>query len=168
MSEFAGERVLVVGLGSSGEAAGRVLRRLGALPVVIDKAVNPARGDAAESLRSDGIEVRLGVDVPDDLPEFDLVVASPGVPDSAEVLAASREAGLTVISELELGYRLFESHSIVAVTGTNGKTTTTRMMAEMLDRPGRRAIPCGNIGTPLVSLYGSVGDEDVLVIEVSS
>lgn len=168
MSEFEEKRVLVVGLGSSGEAAARVLLRLGAKTVVIDRAASPTRGGEASSLESAGIEVRLGIDVPDDLATFDLVVASPGVPNGAPVLAEARSAGLRVVSELELGYGLLSEHTMVAVTGTNGKTTTTRLTAEMLDRPGRRAIPCGNIGTPIVSLAGEIDPEDMLVVEVSS
>jgi UDP-N-acetylmuramoylalanine--D-glutamate ligase len=168
MSEFEGMKILVVGLGSSGEAAARVLTGLGALPVVVDSSGTPSHAGDAEALRSLGVEVRLGVSVPDDMDGFDLVVASPGVPDRAPVLTEARKGGLRVISELELGYRLLEHNTFVAVTGTNGKTTTTRMIAEMLDRPGRRAVPCGNIGTPLVGLHGQVGPDDVLVCEVSS
>ncbi len=168
MSEFEDCSVLVVGLGSSGQAAAKVLAGMGARVVAIDSSRTPAAAPEAGAMEACGIEVRLGQEVPGDLDVFDLVVASPGVPDGARVMRESRAAGLAVISELELGYRLLEGNEIVAVTGTNGKTTTTRMIAEMLDRPRRRAVPCGNIGTPLVSLYGQVGPADVLVCEVSS
>lgn len=168
MIDLAGKRVLVVGLGSSGEAAARVLLELGASTVLIDSSEEPARAEAAPGLREAGVDVRLGLEVPDELASFDLVVASPGVPDRAAVLEKARAAGLRVISELELGYRLLSENTIVAVTGTNGKTTTTHIIAAMLDRPERRAIECGNIGTPVVSLYGEAGIDDILVCEVSS
>jgi len=164
----AGKKVLVVGLGSSGEAAAVVLRGLGATPVVIDSSDAPSRADAAEALEARGIEVRLGVLIPEDVKSFGLVVASPGVPDRAAVLKEARSSGIKVISELELGYDLLTGSTFVAVTGTNGKTTTTRLIAAMLDGPGRRAVECGNIGTPVVSLYGQVSSEDILVCEVSS
>ncbi len=168
MKELEGEDVLVVGLGTSGQAAAVALAGIGARPVVVDRLAEPALGAALKSLEASGIEVRLGVDVPEDLNSFRAVVVSPGVPHRAPVLEKARELGKRVISELELGFRLLEGRTMVAITGTNGKTTTTRIAAAMLDRPGRRAIPSGNIGTPLVSLVGSVGAADVPVVEVSS
>lgn len=168
MTELEGKNILVVGLGSSGEAAARVLANMGASPVVIDSSDAPSKAGAASGLESLGVEVRLGVEVPGDLDRFELVVASPGVPNRAAVLEKSRELGLRVLSELELGYMLLSGHDLVAVTGTNGKTTTTRMIAEMLDHPNRRAVPSGNIGTPLVSLVDELEPQDVLIVEVSS
>lgn len=168
MIELAGRRVLVVGLGSSGDASARALLDLGAETVVVDSSEGPTQAAAAAGLRSAGADVRLGVSVPDDLDSFDLIVASPGVPHRAPVMEAAREGRLRVISELELGYRLLADNTFVAVTGTNGKTTTTSIIASMLDMPGRRAIECGNIGTPVVSLAGKASREDLLVCEVSS
>jgi len=168
MIDVDGRRVLVVGLGSSGLAAAGVLAGLGARTVLVDSAKVPSHAGAADELRAAGVEVRLETDVPDDMDSYDLVVTSPGVPDGAPVLEAARKAGIKLISELELGFRLLEGPTIVAVTGTNGKTTTTTLIAEMLDTPERRALECGNIGTPLVSLYGRAGPDDVLVCEVSS
>lgn len=168
MIELEDMRVLVVGLGSSGEATTEVLLKLGSHPVLVDSSASPSRAEAAEALRAAGADVRLEVSVPEDLSSFGLVVASPGVPDRAPVLTEARALGKKVISELELGYRLTEGATVVAVTGTNGKTTTTELTASILDRPGRRAFACGNIGRPLVSLHGVAREEDVLVCEVSS
>jgi UDP-N-acetylmuramoylalanine--D-glutamate ligase len=162
------ERVLVVGLGASGEAAAVALVESGAVTVLIDSSPEPSRVAAAEQLGEKGIEVRLGVAVPDDLESFDLVVTSPGVPEKAPVLRKARSLGTRVVSELELGYRLLEGATMVAITGTNGKTTTTLLAAAMLDRPPRRALTCGNIGTPLVGLFGNTIEGDILVCEVSS
>jgi UDP-N-acetylmuramoylalanine--D-glutamate ligase len=119
-------------------------------------------------LESNGIVINLGVPVPDDFGSYDLLVASPGVPDRAPVLQEARRAGLRVMSELEFGYRLLEKNTMVAVTGTNGKTTTTKLVGEILAAGGQRAITCGNIGNPLTDVYGEAGPEDVLVVEVSS
>ena len=167
MIELDGKDILVVGLGESGYAASTVARALGASVTAIDRSRRPAKLGRLSGLESDGVNVMLGVDVPDDLARHDLVVTSPGVPDRAPVLMSARDAGLKVISELELAFRLLDN-PMVAVTGTNGKTTTTTLIARMMDRPRRRAFACGNIGTPLVSLYGNVDPADVLVVEVSS
>lgn len=167
MIDFPGLDVLVVGLGDSGASASTVLLKLGSRVVLVDASASPARADLADGLKRLGIDVRLGVSVPEDVSRFKLVVASPGVPDGADVLEWARRARIKVISELELGYRLLDNE-IVAVTGTNGKTTTTSLVARMLEGGGRPAVVCGNIGNPIVGLYGKVREEDILVVEVSS
>jgi len=167
MIELDGKDVLVVGMGVSGFAAVEVALRLGAVVTATDSSETPPMLDRIGQLEAAGADVRLGVSVPEDLAAFDLVVVSPGVPDDAEVLASAREEGIEIISELEMGYQLLEN-DIVAVTGTNGKTTTTALIRRILDHPDRRAHACGNIGSPLVGLVGEVGPEDLLVVEVSS
>ncbi|MBU4179023.1 MAG: UDP-N-acetylmuramoyl-L-alanine--D-glutamate ligase [Actinobacteria bacterium] len=167
MMDLAGKAVLIVGLGDSGCEAAGAAAGLGASVTSIDSCKEPSRMSMVPRLESDGVEVLLGVDIPDGLKGYDLVVTSPGVPDRAPVLTRARESGLRVISELEFAFRLL-TNTIVAVTGTNGKTTTTTLISRMLDRPGRRAIACGNIGTPLVSMRGEAGGGDILVVEVSS
>ncbi len=167
MIELDGKKVLVVGLGMSGAAAAKVSARLGASVDVVDSSNAPLKAGMVEELESGGVKVSLGVSAPVGIGGYDLLVASPGVPDGALVLMKAREAGVTVISELELGFRLLEGRTIVAVTGTNGKTTTTRLIGEMLSRE-RRALTCGNIGNPLVGLFEEAGPDDVLVVEVSS
>lgn len=168
MTDISGKRVLVVGMGSSGEAATRVLLERGARPVLIDRSESPSRADLAAGLREAGAEVRLGVEVPEDIESFEMVVVSPGVPDRSPVLERARGLGTEVISELEFGFRLLEGLTLVAITGTNGKTTTTALLASVLDRPGRGAHACGNIGAPIVSLAGRARSGEVLVCEVSS
>jgi len=167
MMDLAGKAVLIVGLGDSGCEASGAARGLGASVTAIDSSEEPSRMPQVSRLESDGVEVLLGVDIPDGLEGYDLVVTSPGVPDRSPVLTRARELGLRVISELEFAFRLLEN-TIVAVTGTNGKTTTTTLIARMLERPERRAIACGNIGTPLVSMRGEADSGDILVVEVSS
>lgn len=168
MIELEGRRVLVVGLATSGYEAAAAAAQLGADTVVVDSSVEPACLKDTGTLKQAGVEVRTGVEVPDDIDGFDLVITSPGVPAGSVVLTAATTAGVQVISELELGYRLLERNTMVAVTGTNGKTTTTNMVAAILTRAGMHAETCGNIGTPITGLRGSVDEDTVLVVEVSS
>jgi len=167
MIEFEGMNVLVVGLGVSGFAAAGVARARGASVTVVDSSDRPSMAGRVHGLEAGGTVVRLGTAVPDDLLSFDLVVASPGVPDRTKVLEMARKGCIKVISELEMGYSMLPNE-LIAVTGTNGKTTTTALLGEILDRPGRRAVTCGNIGNPLVAQVGQAGDGDLLVVEVSS
>lgn len=165
--EFEGKRILVVGFGESGYASARVLSDTGAQVKVVDKEASPALLDKASELSPLGVEVSLGVDFPPDMPTYDMVVTSPGVPQCSEVLQKARGVGIPVISELELGYRLVDG-DIVAVTGTNGKTTTVSIIEAILVRAGMRAFACGNIGKPLVGMFGRTNPGDILVVEVSS
>jgi UDP-N-acetylmuramoylalanine--D-glutamate ligase len=162
MSELAGLRVLVVGLGASGDAAARVLLDEGA-----GVRVSERREDApgAEALRRAGAEVLEGGHEPRHLEGMDLVVVSPGVPEHAPLLTWAAEAGLPVWSELELGARLVRA-PYVAITGTNGKTTTTEMIAAAMREDGQDAVACGNIGFPFS--LAAREDRDALSVEASS
>jgi UDP-N-acetylmuramoylalanine--D-glutamate ligase len=164
-------KTLVVGLGVTGEAVARRAVVEGPVTVVEDRPQGP--GVAERAARLD----RLGVPVvpapgPDELArlvdEADLVVPSPGVPESHPVYALAERAGRAVRSEVELAAQAARrrGRTLVAVTGTNGKTTVTTLIAEMLSVAGARALAAGNIGRPLVD---AVHDEvDVVVAEVSS
>jgi UDP-N-acetylmuramoylalanine--D-glutamate ligase len=159
-----GSRVLVVGLGVSGEAAARELLRRGVAVNVVDAAHGPALVARAEALRAAGATVRLGRSAAADVEAVDLVVTSPGVPQDGPVLAAAIRRGVPVYSEPELAWRLVAGRTrLLAVTGTNGKTTTTEMLAACLG-----AAAAGNIGTPLVSLLGADEPVGLVVAELSS
>lgn len=162
MSELSNARVLVVGLGSSGLAATEALLAGGAVVRVSEERPDPA---GAQELRSRGVEVLVGGHEPDHLEGIELVVTSPGVVERAPILTWAAERGLPIWSELELGWRLVRVPS-VAVTGTNGKSTTTELIACMLRASGLRAIACGNIGYPLSSAARE--EHDALAVEVSS
>jgi UDP-N-acetylmuramoylalanine--D-glutamate ligase len=153
----------VLGLGLSGEAAARRLLERGVEVTVFDAADDPTLRDRATAL--EGANVLLGHRGAPDLAEVDLVIASPGVPIGSATLGAARDRGLPIWSEVELAYRLARA-PILAVTGTNGKTTTTRMLADVLNASGRRACAAGNIGRPLCDVVGE--DHDVIVAELSS
>ncbi|HEX9696026.1 MAG TPA: UDP-N-acetylmuramoyl-L-alanine--D-glutamate ligase [Actinomycetota bacterium] len=151
----AGDRVVVAGTGLSGAAAARALIELGAAVTVTDD--GPGRAlDGAHRAVFGGMDPALAG-------EADLIVASPGIVPGAPLLIAAREAAVPVWSEVELGFRLTEA-PIVAVTGTNGKTTTTEMIAAALGRFG--AVAAGNIGTTLTGVAGAA--RGVIVCELSS
>lgn len=166
--DFSGT-LLVLGLGASGEAAadwaldqadaGRDVR-----VVVIDSRDDGALAARAERLRTRGAEVTLGSD---SVPVADLVVASPGIPPSAPVMRAARSLGVPVISEIELAYRV-SCAPWVAITGTNGKTTTTALITHLLREAGFAAEPAGNFGPPAVRVAAEVGAAGIIVAEVSS
>ena len=159
-----GDRVLVIGLGVSGRAAALRLLRLGADVTVVDEADDPLLRERAAEL--EGARVLLGPgEGADAVGSADLVVTSPGVPEAAPALVEARRAGVPVWSEVELAYRLARA-PILGVTGTNGKTTTARMLAASLAAAGLRAAAAGNIGRPLVD--AAVEDHDVIVAELSS
>lgn len=148
---------LVVGLARSGLAAARMLSPHGEV-VGVDSGSPDVPPD---------IDARLGVDGVELLEGAAIVVKSPGVPNEAPVIQAARERGLPVLGELELAWRLLPNR-FVAVTGTNGKTTTTELLGAIWREAGLRVALAGNVGTPLASLVRRVDPEATIVCEVSS
>jgi UDP-N-acetylmuramoylalanine--D-glutamate ligase len=165
MIEVQGKRVVIVGLGESGLAAARVLRDRGAGVLVSESRSRKEITQRAAAAEAAGAEVLAGGHSQAHLEGADLLVVSPGVPEGADVLAWATERDIPIWSELELGARL-ATCDYVAVTGTNGKTTTTRLIAEAMRRSGLDAIACGNVGYPF-SLAASEG-HDALAVEASS
>jgi len=157
MLELRGKRVLVLGLGLSGRSAARFCATRGAEVVAAEE--RPADRVAGLEAIPPGVELRLGAPFPDPAP-FDLVVPSPGVP-----AARWRERARRAWGDLELAWRALEI-PILAITGTNGKSTTTRLVEAMLRAAGLRARAAGNVGTPVLDLVGEA--LDALVLEVSS
>jgi UDP-N-acetylmuramoylalanine--D-glutamate ligase len=165
--------VLVLGLAKTGEATTAVLRREGVEVTVVEEGpAGPEHAVRADVARASGATVLEGA------PRggwerfvgaFSLVVPSPGVQPDHPALVAARAHGVAIQSEIELAGERIEA-PIVAVTGTNGKTTVTSLIAAMLDASGRHAIAAGNIGTPLIQFAGAGPDTgvDVVVAEVSS
>jgi UDP-N-acetylmuramoylalanine--D-glutamate ligase len=157
--------VLVVGLGASGFAAARALARLEAKVKVTEGATSDMIEERARQLQLDGVEVTTGGH--DDILDADVAVASPGIPPHADVMMRLASAGIEVISEVELAFRLARC-DFLAVTGTNGKTTTTSLLAAMLSESGLRAVAAGNIGLPLIDAVLDIGDDGAIAVEVSS
>jgi UDP-N-acetylmuramoylalanine--D-glutamate ligase len=172
---FAGERALVVGFGISGRAAASVLKAEGAkIRVSEARSLEQVRGDADRTDTDEPARLEPGPDVEvlagghrrEHLEGVTLVVVSPGVPEGAEVLGWARERGLPIWSELELGARLCRV-PVVAVTGTNGKTTTVQLVAAMMRSAGMTATACGNVGYPF-SLAARDPALQALAVECSS
>jgi len=164
--------VAVVGLGKSGVAATRLLAREGVRVYASDGSDHPYGGGAVEALRGlPGVEVDLGRHDLAKIRAAAGVVVSPGVPPDAPPLAAAREAGVEIVSELDLGFRAVaavgDTHCI-AITGTNGKTTTTALVAHLLATAGLKAVAAGNIGRPLADVALSGDSYRWLSVEVSS
>jgi UDP-N-acetylmuramoylalanine--D-glutamate ligase len=155
--------VLVLGLGRSGEAAALALARRGVAVVGVDRREDLDAG----RLRSAGVEVVLGAEDPELLEGMDLLVKSPGIPAEAPLVAAARERGLTVWSEVELGYRLL-GNPILGITGTNGKTTTSELLGEVFRAAGKPVAVAGNVGRPLTGLDGTLAEDAWIVCELSS
>jgi len=156
-------QALVLGFQRTGQAVARVLAARGVRVRVADR--RPADALGVEARHWTDVELRLGEEGPDLLADVDLVVPSPGVAREAPLLAAAVRRGLPVRSEIEVAASLLEC-PLVAITGTNGKSTTTSLVGLALARAGRRVFVGGNLGTPLVAAVGS--DAEVAVAEVSS
>lgn len=165
--EWQGKRVLVVGMARSGVAAAKALAECGAMTRINDSKTAEQLGGALDELRGPRYEWRLGEAPQSLLNDCDAVVISPGVPIQSDFVAAARARGMPVIGELELGFQLVPGR-YVAITGTNGKTTTTSLVAEIFKNAGRLTWIAGNIGIPLTSLIGQTHPDDVVVTEVSS
>ncbi len=165
--ELRGRRVTVVGLARSGVAAARLCAREGARVTVTDARPAAALGPALEALAGLPVRAALGGHDPADLTGADLVVISPGVPAGLPPLAAARAAGVPVWAEVELAARFLGPVPLVAVTGTNGKSTTTAL-AGAIFALDRRVLVGGNLGTPLCEHVLSGERADVVVAELSS
>jgi UDP-N-acetylmuramoylalanine--D-glutamate ligase len=168
-----GVSAVVAGLGVSGFAAADNLTHLGARAVVLDESEPQGeRAEKATLLQMLGATVRTGAGATATLPDdVDLVVTSPGWRPDAALLTQARERGVPVWGEVELAWRLRDPEAAapwLAVTGTNGKTTTVQMLETMLRAAGLRAVACGNVGLPLVEVVMDPEPYDVLAVELSS
>jgi UDP-N-acetylmuramoylalanine--D-glutamate ligase len=141
--------IAVIGLARSGRAAAMLLRKHGYNVYASDVVSSPDTGRCAEELRAQGIVVDVGRHDLERLERASLVVASPGVPPSARPLAFAREKGVRIASEVEVALSFLDGSRIIAITGTNGKTTTTALIAHLLRGLDLEAVEAGNIGTPL-------------------
>ncbi|TDT95685.1 UDP-N-acetylmuramoylalanine--D-glutamate ligase [Streptomyces sp. 846.5] len=172
--EWKGLPVTVAGLGVSGVPAARVLHGLGARVTVVDGGDGPRQRAQADDLRALGVEVVLGDG--ETLPGgARLVVTSPGWPPHSPLFRAAAEAGVPVWGDVELAWRLRRPHPAtgepapwLAVTGTNGKTTTVQMLASILTAAGRRTAAVGNVGVSVLDAVLAEEPYDVLAVELSS
>jgi UDP-N-acetylmuramoylalanine--D-glutamate ligase len=165
--------VAIIGLGKSGVAASRLLAREGLRVYASDASDHPYAGAAADALRNvPGVEVEFGRHDLAKIRHAVGLVVSPGVPPDAPLLTAARHAGVEIVSELDLGFRalaaLQRDTRSIAITGTNGKTTTTALIAHLLSTAGLRATTAGNIGRPVTDLAMANERFQWLSLEVSS
>jgi UDP-N-acetylmuramoylalanine--D-glutamate ligase len=167
MMELKGKKVLVVGLGKSGLAAALFLRRRGARVTVSDIRSAEALAKEIPALIEAGIMVETGGHGLLTFRRQDLIVVSPGVPLNTPELVQVKSFGLPVIGELELAARCIKGR-MLAITGSNGKTTTTALVGEILQKAGLPTLVGGNIGVPVVALIEQSTDETWSVLEVSS
>jgi UDP-N-acetylmuramoylalanine--D-glutamate ligase len=160
--------IAVVGLARSGTSAARLLGRAGARVYASDAGKSDELDATAAKLRREGVDVDIGSHDLDRIAKAGLVVASPGVPPGAPPFVAARKVGIEVVSEIEIGLRFLPGLSYVGITGTNGKTTTTALIAHLLTALGHDATAAGNIGTPLTEIAMRTVPPAWVALELSS
>lgn len=167
ISKFANKKVLVLGLAKSGESAARLLDKLGAI-VTVNDGKPFEENPAAQSLLEEGIKVVTGGHPLELLDEdFEWMVKNPGIPYNNPMVIRALEKKIPVITEVELAY-LISDAPIIGITGSNGKTTTTTMIAEVLTAGGQNGLLSGNIGFPASQVAQDAGETDTLIMELSS
>jgi UDP-N-acetylmuramoylalanine--D-glutamate ligase len=165
--EVKGKRVLVVGLGKSGVASALFLESRGARVTVSDAKSEDQLVNEIPALLDRGITVETGKHGERTFRDQDLIVVSPGVPANVTPLLQARRLGIPVIGEIELTARFLQG-KIVAITGSNGKTTTTTLTGEIIASGGRKTLVGGNIGTPAVTFVEQSSPDTWVVLEISS
>src|SRR5215472_8736607 len=161
------KRVLVVGLGRSGAASAIFLQEHGAKVIVSDSKSEAQLQSDVPALLDRGISIETGQHGQRTFRDQDLIVVSPGVPSDQPQLQHARTLGIPVIGEVELAFRFLQG-KVLAITGSNGKTTTTSLVGEILAKRGRKTLVGGNIGTPVISLAGQSTPDSLVVLEISS
>lgn len=167
-SRYRNKNIAVLGAGLSGTAAALLLRSHDADVSVLDSATeNKLPESTIKNLRDHGVRVISGPQAETNREAYDLVVLSPGIDPESPLARNFSSRKIEIIGELELGWQFCEL-PVIAITGTNGKTTTTELAAQMLNAGGQRTIACGNIGKPLSAVVHEQSKFDVLTVEVSS
>ena len=161
------KRALVVGLGRSGVASAFFLQDHGAKVTVSDSKSEAQLQTEIATLLDRGISIETGRHGERTFRDQDLIVVSPGVPSDQPQLQQARTLGIPVIGEVELAFRFLRG-KVIALTGSNGKTTTTTLVGEILSKSGRKTLVGGNIGTPVISLVPQSTPESLVVLEISS
>ena len=166
---YKNQNIAVLGAGLSGSAAALLLRSEDAQVTVLDSAEEKnLLKSTIDNLRAQDVRVICGAAAGEDSFSYDMAVLSPGIDPASRLVRNFSARGIDIIGELELGWRFCEKIPVIAVTGTNGKTTTTELLAQMLNACDQRTIACGNIGKPLSEVAREKQSYDVLTVEVSS
>ncbi|PKL86535.1 MAG: UDP-N-acetylmuramoyl-L-alanine--D-glutamate ligase [Ignavibacteriae bacterium HGW-Ignavibacteriae-1] len=161
------KKVLVIGAGKSGVAAAKLAKRMGNDVALTESKAASQFVDLIAELTELAIDCHFGDNKLELLEHCELIITSPGVPPEAEILINATAKKIEIISELEYASQFIEN-PIIAITGTNGKTTTTSLIEFVLNNAGKKAIACGNIGIPMSDLVNNVEKETILVVEASS
>jgi len=164
---YSGKNAVVLGLGHSGEAAATLLQEEGAQVTICESRDDAALREKASRLEALGIGVRLGLDADTDPTAYDICVLSPGIDPVVPLVQNILQKKIPVIGELELAFEECLC-PVVAITGSNGKTTTTELTTTMLTGSGVRTMASGNIGLPFASAVRRSHELDVMILEVSS
>ena len=160
--------IAVVGLARSGRAVATLLARTGAKVYASDSGTGNALQATASALRGEQVDVQIGAHDLERIARASLVVVSPGVPPAAEPLIRARARGIEIVSEVEIALRMLPNLPYIAITGTNGKTTTTALAAHLLSAVGHRAVAAGNIGLPLAEIALRPTPPEWVALEISS
>jgi UDP-N-acetylmuramoylalanine--D-glutamate ligase len=165
--DFKNKKALVSGVAKSGISAARLLKKLGAEVTIQDAKTEDKLGDVVSELKSEGINLFLGAN-PDDIVEgMDILVMSPGVPTDLPFVEKAKKAGVKVMGEIELAW-LFCKSPVIGITGTNGKTTTTTLVGEILKAYFKNSYVVGNIGNPFADCCLDTTEDGCVVAELSS
>ncbi|MEW6680158.1 MAG: UDP-N-acetylmuramoyl-L-alanine--D-glutamate ligase, partial [bacterium] len=157
--------VIVLGLGKSGVASCHFLASLEANVIAFDEKDKNSLKENVKKLPK-GVIVKYGKITT--LPKADLIVVSPGIPSDISYIKKAKEQGILVISEIELAFQMIENQPIIAITGTNGKTTTTTLIGKILESGGLKPVVCGNIEIPFTSCITNIKKDNIIVLEISS
>lgn len=164
--DFQDKKIVIIGLGKTGVATARFLGSKGCRVVVADEKTPDFWDEQYKNIANEKW-LEVGPYNADILKGADMVVPSPGIPPYNDILAAAVREKVPVISEIELAYQ-FLKKPVIAVTGTNGKTTTTTLLGEIFKRAGKKVFVGGNIGNPLIEYAGTAQEEDFVIAEISS
>ncbi|MBJ6744995.1 UDP-N-acetylmuramoyl-L-alanine--D-glutamate ligase [Streptococcus sp. 121] len=167
VNEFKGKKIIVLGLARSGRAVALLLDKLGA-EVTVNEGQALEESPQARELVEKGIRVVAGGHPLELLEEgFELMIKNPGIPYSHPMVTAAKSKGLPIWTEVEVASRVYP-HSLIGITGSNGKTTTTMMVAAILEEAGSQPVLAGNIGFPASEVLPEVGADQQVVMELSS
>ena len=161
------KNVLVIGLGVTGISAVKALDRLGAHISIYDSKTKEELRSFLDEIDNIKTNQYLDGDYPD-LNKIDLILKSPGVPPNMDILVEAENKKIEIITDIELYYRLKSGKNILAITGTNGKTTTTKLTGEIFNKSGKKAYTVGNIGVGILDILSKSKEEDIIIVEASS
>ncbi|MDD5434196.1 MAG: UDP-N-acetylmuramoyl-L-alanine--D-glutamate ligase [Nitrospira sp.] len=168
MINLKNKKVLVVGLGKSGIAASHLLLREGAIVTATDSRPFDLFPEGAKELINQNVKIETGIHNTESFLTSELIVLSPGVPADIPQIIKAREHGVRIIGEVELAYQLLNNTPLIAVTGSNGKSTTTTLIGEIIKTKGDSVFVGGNLGTPLSEYVLSGNKYSCIVAELSS